>query len=89
MTEIFISHNTQDKNVADIFVDFLISVGIQRDSIFCSSLPGNNVKEKIPDEIRESLNKSKVNVIILSKTYYESVYCLNEAGIIWYKMLLL
>lgn len=85
MKEIFISHNTQDKNEADVFVDFLISVGIQRDSIFCSSLPGNNVKEKIPDEIRESLNKSKVNVIILSKAYYESVYCLNEAGIIWYK----
>lgn len=85
MKKIFISHNTQDKAVADFFVDFLIAIGISRDSIFCSSLPGNNVIENISSEIRESLNISKVNVVILSNSYYQSPYCLNEAGIIWYK----
>lgn len=85
MKKIFISHNTQDKAVADFFVDFLIAIGISRDSIFCSSLPGNNVIENISSEIRESLNTSKVNVVILSNSYYQSPYCLNEAGIIWYK----
>ncbi len=53
MKKIFISHNTQDKVVADIFVDFLIAVGIPRNEIFCSSLPGNNVRENITAEIRE------------------------------------
>lgn len=85
MKKIFISHNTQDKAVADFFVDFLIAIGISRDSIFCSSLPGNNVIENISSEIRESLNTSKVNVVILSNSYYQSPCCLNEAGIIWYK----
>lgn len=47
MHKIFISHSTQDKIVADIFVDFLIAVGISREEIFCSSLPGNNIKENI------------------------------------------
>ncbi|MCI6478904.1 MAG: toll/interleukin-1 receptor domain-containing protein [Candidatus Treponema excrementipullorum] len=85
MKKIFISHNTQDKAVADFFVDFLISIGIKRELIFCSSLPGNNVIENISSEIRESLKTSKVNVVILSNSYYQSPYCLNEAGIIWYK----
>ena len=85
MKRIFISHNTQDKTVADIFVDFLIAVGVPREEIFCSSLPGNNVMENITVEIRESLDNSEINVIILSNYYYQSAYCLNEAGIIWYK----
>ncbi len=85
MKRIFISHNTQDKTVADIFVDFLIAVGVSREEIFCSSLPGNNVMENITVEIRESLDNSEINVIILSNYYYQSAYCLNEAGIIWYK----
>lgn len=85
MKKIFISHNTQDKAVADFFVDFLIAVGISREEIFCSSLPGNNVKENITTEIRESLDSSNVYICILSSSYYQSAYCLNEAGIIWYK----
>lgn len=85
MNKIFISHNTQDKVVADIFVDFLIAVGISRNEIFCSSLPGNNVKENITAEIRGSLDRSNVYICVLSSSYYQSAYCLNEAGIIWYK----
>ena len=85
MKKIFISHNTQDKVVADIFVDFLIAVGIPRNEIFCSSLPGNNVRENITAEIRESLDSSNIFIFILSSSYYQSAYCLNEAGIVWYK----
>ena len=85
MNKIFISHNTQDKAVTDIFVDFLIAVGIPRNEIFCSSLPGNNVKENITTEIRDSLDRSNIYICVLSSSYYQSAYCLNEAGIIWYK----
>lgn len=45
---IFISHRSIDKNFADILVDFLCGTGIPKDRIFCSSLPGNDVKEKYP-----------------------------------------
>lgn len=44
---IFISHRATDKDVVDIFFEFLIAVGIPRNSVFCSSLPGNDVKEKL------------------------------------------
>ena len=51
MKKIFVSHQTKDKNIADILVDFLIAIGIQADTIFCSSIPGNDVKEKISDAV--------------------------------------
>ena len=82
---VFISHSTSDKDIAAILRDFLISIGINNDLIFCSSLPSNGVNEKIPDEVKENLNNSKVNIALLSNNYYGSAYCLNEAGIIWFQ----
>lgn len=82
---IFISHRTTDKDVADMLVDFFSATGVPRDEIFCSSLPGNDVKTKISKEVKEAINKSVVNIAILSNDYYQSAYCLNEAGILWYK----
>ena len=81
---IFISHRSTDKDVADMLVDFFTSSGISRESIFCSSLPGNDVNEKISQEIKLALQNSVVNIAILSCDYYQSAYCLNEAGILWY-----
>lgn len=82
---IFISHRATDKDVVDMFFEFLIAVGIPRESIFYSSLPGNDVKEKISDEVKSAINESVINIVLLSKDYYDSAYCLNEAGVIWYR----
>ncbi len=81
---IFISHRTTDAAFADMIRDFLVGIGVHGDLIFCSSLPGNDVKEKISLEVKENLRNSCLNIVILSKSYYESAYCLNEAGILWY-----
>lgn len=81
---IFISHRSTDKDVADMLKDFLVASGIPNDKIFCSSLPGNDVKTRINTEVKKRLQESIVNILILSKDYYESAYCLNEAGIAWY-----
>lgn len=81
---IFISHRTSDKEYADIFVNFLVSIGVPFNNIFCSSLPGNDVEEQISKEVNLAIKKSVCNIILLSKEYYESTYCLNECGIIWY-----
>lgn len=83
-TIIFISHRSTDKDVADMLVDFFTSSGIPRESIFCSSLPGNDVNEKISQEIKLALQNSVVNIALLSYDYYQSAYCLNEAGVLWY-----
>lgn len=81
---IFISHRSTDKAVADMLLDFLSTTGIPRDAIKCSSLHGNDVKEKISPEVRTWIQNSAVNIAILSSDYYDSTYCLNEAGILWY-----
>ncbi len=82
---IFISHSSIDKKVAEILMEFLCATGISRDQFFCSSISGNGVMCNISTEIKNALDNSSVNIVILSKNYYQSAYCLNEAGIIWYK----
>ncbi len=81
---IFISHRSTDKAVADMLADFFYGTGIPRDTVFCSSLPGNDVNEKISHEVKASIKNSVINIVILSQDYYESDYCQNEAGILWY-----
>ncbi len=81
---VFISHRSTDKDVADMLKDFLVTSGIPNEKIFCSSLPGNDIKSRISAEVKKCLRESIVNILILSKDYYESAYCLNEAGIAWY-----
>ena len=84
-SKIFISHRTSDAAIVDAIFDFFVATGIPRDKIFCSSLPGNDVKEKIPAEIKETMRNSCLNIAILSSEYYQSAYCLNEAGILWFR----
>ena len=84
-TIIFISHRSTDKDIADMLMDFFSGTGISRDTIFCSSLPGNDVNEKISEEVKKALKESAVNIAILSNDYYQSAYCLNEAGVLWYE----
>jgi len=81
---LFISHRSTDKVFADLFSDFLLRCGVKSDHIFCSSLPGNDIKIDIPAEIKSHLQCSIVNIILLSADYYKSPYCMNEEGIIWY-----
>lgn len=81
---IFISHRSTDKAIADMLVDFFSATGISRDKIFCSSLPGNDINEKISGEVKTALQNSTINIAILSYDYYQSAYCMNEAGIFWY-----
>lgn len=80
---IFISHRTVDSEVADMLRDYLTGTGIPNEYVFCSSLPGNDVTSVISREVKEKIANSTVNIAILSRDYYESAYCVNEAGIIW------
>lgn len=82
---VFISHRSTDKAIADMLVDFFSATDIPKNAIFCSSLPGNDINEKISDEVKSALKRSVANIAILSQDYYQSAYCLNEAGILWYE----
>lgn len=83
--KVFVSHRSTDKVIAEMLLEFLVALGFPRDEYFCSSLPGNDIKEKIPDEVKQAIDESVVNIVVLSKEYYDSAYCLNEAGVIWYR----
>lgn len=80
---VFISHRSTDAKVADMLRDFLVGTGIPNDYIFCTSLPGNDVQYRISREVKEKIKYSAVNIALLSNDYYNSAYCINEAGIIW------
>ena len=80
---VFISHRSTDAKVADMLRDFLVGTGIPNDYIFCTSLPGNDVQHRISPEVKEKIKYSAVNIALLSSDYYNSAYCINEAGIIW------
>ena len=82
---IFISHRSTDKAIADMLLDFFTGTGIPKNAVFCSSLPGNDISEKISGEVKAALKNSAINISILSHDYYQSAYCLNEAGIFWFQ----
>ena len=62
--EIFISHQSSDKDFAEIIVEFLTSCGINRQAIFCSSIAGNGVSKKIPNEIMAALKATSKNLLM-------------------------
>lgn len=82
--KIFISHSTQNREITDMLINYFYRIGVPKDSIFCSSYAGNDVKINISAEIKEALENSILNIAVLSEEYYKSVYCQNEAGILWY-----
>ena len=81
---VFISHRSIDVKIAEMIKDFLVNTGIPNEKIFCSSLPGNDVQLRISEEVKQRLKESVINILILTKDYYDSAYCMNEAGVIWY-----
>lgn len=82
---IFISHSTKDHALARILVDTIKKLGVAEGAIFCSSYRGADVNQQISREIKEAITSSRLDIIILSNDYKQSAYCLNEAGVIWYK----
>ena len=82
--EIFISHKVADASVSVMIKDFLTGNGIPDGRIFCSSIPGNDVNEHIDPEVKDHLKKASIIILLLSRDFYKSAYCLNEAGVAWY-----
>lgn len=82
--EILISHQHNNADAANAINEFLNKCGIPKEYIFCSSLPGQDVKTKIDNEIFDAFSSSKLVIVLFSNNYLRSYYCINEAGICWY-----
>ena len=80
--EIFISHSEKNADFVQILFDYLISLGIEAETIFCTSNYRSGVQDIISDEVFDSLKGTEIDIIILSNEYKRSEYCLNEAGVI-------
>lgn len=84
--KIFISHCEKDICIVERFVDLLSHIGISTNQLFCSSVPGYNIKQgngNIYDYLREEFNNNLFVIFMLSSNYYASVPCLNEMGATW------
>ncbi|MCD4712081.1 MAG: TIR domain-containing protein [Clostridiales bacterium] len=83
---IFISHAILNKDLADILVDlFETGIGVDDSQIFCSSLEGMNIPSGVDfvQFIKSQIEKPKIVVMLLTKEYFNSPFCLCELGASW------
>lgn len=83
---VFISHSSKDKEFAEALVDLLESIGLNKDTLFCSSVAGYGLglSKNIFDTLRELFKCHDLFMIFLhSPRYYKSSVSLNEMGAAW------
>lgn len=85
MTEVFISHAEKDKDLAHVIMGLITeSYGIKKNDIFCSSYEGAlDGGSNFVDSIKNSFGESKLIILLLSKNYFSSQFCLSELGATW------
>lgn len=85
--KVFISHSGEDIKIVEKFVGLLNRIGLNRNTLFCSSIPGFNIRQgsgDIFDYLRSEFCSNNLFVLfMLSQNYYNSVACLNEMGAAW------
>lgn len=85
--KLFISHSQKDIRIVEKFVDLLNRIGLDRNTLFCSSVPGFNIRQgsgDIFEYLRAEFDNNNLFVVfMLSRNYYESAACLNEMGAAW------
>ena len=72
--EIFISHSEKNADFVQILFDYLISLGIEAETIFCTSNYRSGVQDIISDDVFDSLKGTEIVIIILSNEYKRSEY---------------
>lgn len=83
---LFISHSSANEDVVTSLVQLLRTLGFNSKNLFCSSVPGYDIKEgeDIYDTLASKFQDFNIFVIfLLSSEYYQSAACLNEMGATW------
>ncbi len=84
--KIFVSHSFKDVEIVEEFVDLLETVGLDSNSIFCSSLSGYGIPlgENFMERIKTELSAADSMVVfMLSDNFYKSPACMCEMGASW------
>ena len=84
---IFLSHNSKNKEYGDVLRELLIGVGLTNNKLIYTSNENNDVPfgKNIYDYLQEYLNGKTIVLFLLSSDYFSSVVCLNELGATWVK----
>ncbi len=84
--DIFISHSSVDKDVANALIDlFITALRIDPDNIRCTSVEGYKLKGGVntDERLRKEIYSSKVLIGIISSESLKSHYVLFELGARW------
>ncbi|MCL2284073.1 MAG: toll/interleukin-1 receptor domain-containing protein [Fibromonadales bacterium] len=82
-TKIFISHSSKDEKYCTELKNYLIKIGVSDELIYYTSIQAFGVLENIK-EVRKNLINARLVIFIVSENFYNSPYCLNEMGAVWY-----
>lgn len=87
MSNLFISHSTQDQEAVQQFVDFLVlGMGISRNKIFCTTQSGTLLTgHSFIAQIREALEDCAQVLCFLTPNYLRSKFCMAELGAAWFQ----
>ena len=84
--KVFISHSSKDQEYVQIIVELLRNIGLNKEQIFCSSIPGFGIDLNAPivDTLRDQFSEYNLYVLFIhSNNYYDSIIALNEMGAAW------
>lgn len=84
-TRIFISHSSEDALIGEAFLDFLIVLGVPKESVFFSSQFHTGVPygKNFHDVVKSKLNECETIIFLLTPNFYRSSFCMNEMGAAW------
>ena len=86
MPRIFVSHAAKDEALVEEFVELLqVGINVHPDDVFCSSLPGMNIPtgRAFIDHIKSQVRDPEIVLLVISKEFLKSQFCLNEVGASW------
>ena len=82
---LFVSHATKDHALVEEFVELLETMGLTKDHIFCSSLPGYGIPlgENFLERLKQELSGEVMVLFLLTPNFFDSKICLCEMGATW------
>lgn len=85
LKKIFISHATKDKEIVELLIDLLETIGINAIQIFCSSFEGYGIPlgSNFLDTIKQELSAEVLVIFVITNNFYDSKVCLCEMGAAW------
>lgn len=85
MSEVFISHSTKNKELAEKVIELLqMGTGMGRQMIFCTSFSETlPTGEDFISIIKQNMKDCKMMIALITPEYLQSKFCLMELGAAW------